>query len=178
MRRRRLLGAIGAVISLGFLERRLARAAIGDGPDTTTVRCATHVAAPRERVWAELADLEGQTRWMHDARTIRILTPGPVGVGTRAEADVRILGLGVLDPVVVTAWEPPARFAIAHAGRFAGRGEIRLADGPQSGTTELTWEETLRAPILPHVAGLMLQPVLRHVFQADLERLRALAEAN
>lgn len=177
MRGVRPLALAGAAVSLVVLERRLAEAAAAGRRDVTTVVTGVRIRAPRERAWAELADLEDQPRWMHDAKRIRVLTPGPPGVGTRAEADVRILGVGVLDPVLVTAWEPPSRFAIAHVGRFAGAGEITLAD--EGGTaTEVTWRETLRAPLLPHVGGLLLGPLLRRVFQADLERLRDLVEAG
>ena len=34
--------------------------------------------------------------------------PGPIGVGRRGEADVRIFGIAVTDPVTITEFEPPA----------------------------------------------------------------------
>ena len=87
------------------------------------------IDAPIERVWAEVADIEGQPRWMHEMKAVRLLTPGPVGVGTEAEADVRILGIAVTDPVTITEFEPPHRFAISHEGSFKGRGVITLEAG-------------------------------------------------
>ena len=45
---------------------------------------------------------------------------GPVGVGTDAEAEVRIFGISVTDPVTITEFEPPHRFAISHDGTFKG----------------------------------------------------------
>ena len=65
------------------------------------------IDAPIERVWAVVADIEGQPRWMHDMKSVRMLTTGPIGVGTRGEATVRILGMSVTDPVTVTEFEPP-----------------------------------------------------------------------
>ena len=133
------------------------------------------VAAPIDDVWAVVADLPGQPRWMHDLKRVRILTPGPVGVGTRAEGRVRIFGIAVDDPIEVTAWGPPVRFGLRHAGRFEGSGEIRLA-ALGDAHTRVDWEETLVAPVLPGLAGMLARPVFGRIFAADLRRLRHLVE--
>ncbi len=175
MKRRDVLAATASAVALLLLERLAADHLRADGTHLATIRSRTQVAAPRRRVWDELADLEGQTRWMHDAKQIRLLGAGPAGVGTRAEADVRILGIGLRDPVRITAWEPPARFEIEHLGRFRGRGTFRLEE-TAAGTTRVTWDETLLPPVLPTAVALLLRPILRRVFRADLERLARLAE--
>jgi len=130
------------------------------------------IARPIDEVWAELADLEGQPRWMTDLKSVRILTPGPIGLGTRAEGLVRILGIPMPDPVEIIEWDPPRRFAIRHLGQFAGEGVITLDADPDRTATHVRWEERLRAPILPHLAGAILHPILARVFAADLARLR------
>ena len=104
-------------------------------------------------VWRELADIEGQPRWMHDMKAVRVLTRGPVGVGTRAEADVRIFGMAVVDPIAITAFEPPRRFAIRHEGRFSGEGVIELEPGADGSTTIVRWDETIVPPYLPHLSA-------------------------
>ena len=109
---------------------------------------------------------------------MRIESPGEVGVGTRAEADVRILGLRTLDPITITAFEPPRHFAIRHDGRFSGHGDIRLDPRPDGSTTIVRWSETIVPPRLPHLGAWILAPVLRRVFQADLDRLRVLVERS
>ena len=81
-------------------------------------------------------------------------------------------GLSATDPVTVTAFEPPTTFAISHDGAFAGGGIFRLEPGADGTTTIVRWEETLIAPILPHLAAVVTAPVFRHVFQRDLRRLR------
>ena len=111
-------------------------------------------------------------------KAVRVLTPGPVGVGTRGEATVRVLGITTIDPVTVTQFEPPTRFAIAHEGSFTGSGLITLESGADGTTTILRWEETLIAPALPHVAAAAMAPVLRSIFQGDLLRLRDLIEGE
>jgi hypothetical protein len=136
------------------------------------------VRAPIERVWDVLADVEGQPRWMTDLKSVRMLTPPPIGVGARAEGDIRIFGMAALDPITITVFEPPRRFAIRHEGRFTGEGLIELAPGPQDRTTIARWAETIVAPYLPHLAGLALTPVLRRVFQRDLDNFRDLVETS
>ena len=134
------------------------------------------VDAPIERVWEELADIPGQPRWMREMKSVEILTPGPVGVGTRGEATVRILGLATTDPVEITAFDPPTRFEIRHDGAFTGRGEIRLERGADGSTTIVRWDEWLQAPLMPYLFAVVAQPILGRIFQDDLLRLRDLVE--
>ncbi|HEX7949422.1 MAG TPA: SRPBCC family protein, partial [Candidatus Limnocylindrales bacterium] len=142
---RRLLrvAVVGALVAW-VLDRVLARRAEGAPP--TPIHTAVEIRAPAEEVWAVLADVEGQPRWMRDLKGVRIEGGGPVGVGTRAEGDVRILGLTVVDPITITAFEPPRRFAIRHEGAFSGEGDIRLDPGVDEGTTLVRWSETLVPP--------------------------------
>lgn len=174
---------IRAIIRLGFLGTVLAwladaglRRSVGDGPPAP-VSSLVVVDAPIDRVWWELADIEGQTRWMQEMTAVRLLTPLPVRVGTRGEATVRILGISVTDPVTVTAFEPPTRFEVRHEGAFTGTGTIALERGADGTTTIVRWDETLVAPFLPHLWATLARPVLAAIFQADLERFRAICEA-
>jgi uncharacterized protein YndB with AHSA1/START domain len=166
-----LLGLVAAAV----VDRVLARHAAGRPPEP--IRSLIVVDAPVERVWSELADIEGQPRWMREMKAVRVVTPPPVGVGTVGEADVRIFGVGVTDPVTITEWEPPHRFAIAHEGLFTGAGVIELTPGADGTTTIVRWAETLIPPILPWLGGLAQRPVLGQIFQGDLERFRDLVEA-
>jgi hypothetical protein len=101
-----------------------------------------------------------------------------VGVGSRGLATVRMLGMQVTDPVTITEWQPPTRFAIRHEGLWAGGGVITLESGVDGTTTVVRWAETLRAPVLPELASFVQAPVFRAVFQADLERLKRLVETG
>jgi uncharacterized membrane protein len=146
------------------------RAGDGDSvPDP--IRSSIEIGAPIERVWIRLADVERQPEWMHDLKWVHLTTPGPVRVGTRAEALVRILGIGVEDPIEITEFLAPHDYAIRHDGYFRGTGVFRL-EALDDDRTRVTWDETLIPPILPNLLGLIQAPLLGRVFQADLERLR------
>jgi uncharacterized protein YndB with AHSA1/START domain len=145
------------------------------------------IDAPREDVWAVLADVPAQPRWMHDLKEIRDLTPGPIGVGTRAVGVVRMFGVAQADPVEVTVFEPPHRFAIRHEGTFKGSGAFRLDAIDAGARTRVRWREELvpdpdalrvprlLRPILP-IADRLAWPVFALVFRNDLRRLARLAE--
>ena len=169
------LGLVGLVVGW-VVEAWLTRRA-GGGPPPP-FRSLAVIDAPIDRVWAELADIEGQPRWMHEMKSVRLLTPPPIGVGTRGEATVRILGIAVTDPVEVTEFEPPRRFAIRHEGTFTGFGTITVEPGADGTTTIVRWDETLVAPLLPHLWARLSSPIVGGIFQADLLRLRDLVEAG
>ena len=67
--------------SIGYaVDRLIAETSKSDGPEP--ILSMVVIDAPIERVWAVLADIEGQPRWMHDMKSVRMLTDGPVGVGS------------------------------------------------------------------------------------------------
>jgi uncharacterized protein YndB with AHSA1/START domain len=169
------LGMIGA--SVGYAVDRLL-AETGKGGAPVAIHSMVVVDAPIERVWAVLADIEGQPRWMRDMKAVRILTDGPVGVGTIGEADVRIFGVRVKDPVTITEFQAPTRFALTHDGTFKGGGVFELEAGADGTTTIVRWAETIIPPVLPHLGSAVGSPILAGIFQSDLERLRDLVEAE
>jgi uncharacterized membrane protein len=167
------LALIGA--GAGYaLDRILADRADGEPPEP--IRSMVVVDAPIERTWAVLADIERQPVWMTEMQDVRVLTPGPIGVGTKCEADVRILGISVSDPVTITEFEPPRRYAISHDGTFKGSGTITLEPGADGTTTIVRWDEQLTPPVLPHLGALAMTPALGAIFQADLARFKELVE--
>lgn len=173
----RLLLVVAIGLPIAFVIDRVLAARRGSAPPRP-LRMLTVIDAPIERTWGVVADIPLQPAWMHEMKEVRLLTPGPVRVGTRGEATVRIFGIGVTDPVEVTELEPPTRFAIRHEGLFTGGGLITLEPGADGTTTIVRWDETLLPPFLPELGALVMGPVLREIFQADLHRLRQLVETG
>ncbi len=169
------LALIAVPVALG-LDRWLA-ARRGDGPPPV-MRMLVVVDAPITETWAVLADIPLQAEWMREMKRVTVTTPGPVGVGTRGTALVRVFGITVSDPVEVTAFEAPTRYAIRHEGLISGGGLITLEPGADGQTTIVRWEETLRPPLLPELGARLIEPVLWPIFQADLHRFRELVETG
>ncbi len=166
--------AAGAVVAA---ERWLASViASGDGPDPT-MKMAIAIDAPIDAVWEAVSDIERQPLWMREMRSVRLLTAGPVGIGTRGEADVRIFLVGVVDPVEIDRYDPPVAFGIRHVGVFAGSGRIGL-EALDARRTLVRWDEQLVPPIFPNLGQLLQKPILGAIFQADLERLKEMVEAR
>jgi uncharacterized membrane protein len=155
---------------------------VGAIDNAVSVLTAVRIRAPRELVWQVLADVERQPEWMRDALSVEILTPGPVGVGTRLRVPTQILFLRTTDLLEVTAFEPPQRWRVLHRGLVTGEGEfvLRETDDERGAATELEWHERLAAPLgaLGRIGMSAMKPLLRRVFAADLERLRAICEAK
>ena len=169
------LAFVGAGIGYA-LDRILAEQSKGEQPDP--ISSLVVIDAPIQQVWDVIADLPSQPSWMTEMRGLRVLTDGPIGVGTVAEADVRMFGITVTDPVTITIFEPPIRYAISHDGTFRGHGLITLESGADLTTTIVRWEEVLIPPFLPHLGALAMAPALGAIFQADLARLKELVETG
>jgi hypothetical protein len=150
--------------------------ASGDGPDPT-MKMAIAIDAPINAVWDAISDIERQPLWMREMRAVRLLTTGPVGIGTRGEADVRIFLVGVVDPVEIDQYDPPVAFGIRHVGVFAGSGRIAL-EALDARRTLVRWDERLVPPLFPNLGQLIQKPILGAIFQADLERLKEMVEAR
>ena len=180
MIRRMAVAAVGGLAGAFFLDRWLGGLSVDvDGrPIRVPIRTRIEIDAPIAVVWARLIDVESQSDWMTEMRHVRLVTDGPVGLGTYVEADVRILGIQLGDPAEVTEFSAPHRFAVRHDGRFSGHGLITLDTLDGGRRTRLEWAETLVPPILPNLGGLVQGPILQRIFQADLERLKALIEAD
>lgn len=148
----------------------------GRGPDP--LRMLVVIDAPIDEVWRVVADVPLQVEWMTEMQALTLDPPGAARVGQRGEATVKIMGISVTDPVEIVELAPPHRYAIRHLGLFSGGGVITLEAGADGTTTILRWDETLVPPVLPQLGALAQAPILRSIFQADLERLKQLVETG
>jgi uncharacterized membrane protein len=178
--RRLILAAVGGLGGAIVLDRWLGGLGLDDHgrPIRVPIRSRIEIDAPIAAVWARLADITTQPEWMTEMKAVRVITPGAIGLGTRAEADVRILGITVSDPIEIVEFSPPHRFAIRHDGRFQGRGLITLDTRDGGRRTRVDWAETLVPPILPSLGAMVQGPIFQRIFQADLARLKALVETD
>jgi len=178
MRLRTLLGIVVTSVGGAFVADRSLGSLIarGEGPDPV-MKMAITIRAPIGEVWDLVSDIERQPLWMEEMKAVRLRSPGPVGVGTRGEAEVRIFMVGIVDAVEVDVFDPPTRFGIRHVGTFTGTGRITL-EAIDARRTLVRWDEHLVPPLFPHLGQLLQKPILGGIFQADLERLREIVESE
>lgn len=134
------------------------------------------IEAPPEQVWGWLVDLENLDSWMLEGSDFVVIGDRREGVGVEAEATIRIGGLKTRDRIRVNRWEPPESFGIEHLGWVKGQGLLRCYQIPRG--THLMWIETLVPPlgVLGAVGIRVFKPVMRRIFQRDLEELKRLVE--
>ena len=134
-----------AIVGLGIawvVDRLLRLLARGAPPEP--IRSLVVIDAPIERVWDVVVDIDRQPVWMREMKAVRVLTPGPVGVGTRGEATVRVFGITTIDPVTghaIRATDTASRSRTR--GHSPAAASITLEPGADGTTTILRWEETL-----------------------------------
>jgi carbon monoxide dehydrogenase subunit G len=137
------------------------------------------IAAPPERVWDVLADLEDQKRWMVDVRTLAITSAQKSGAGAVMHVTSELFGLPLVrDVMEITVWDPPHRMDVVHRGQFHGTGRFLLERIDQG--TRFTWTEDFRPPLGPlgeAAFALVIRPHLRRVFNRSMTNLAGLAEA-
>jgi hypothetical protein len=165
------LAAVAAEVALRQLPAE-------DRPFSGPVRPSVEIDAPIEDVWAVVADIPGQIRWMPEMKQVTLLTDGPVGKGSVGEATVRIFGISVTDQVTITTFQPPTAFGIEHDGLFGGGGRLDLRPGTDPATTVVSWEEALIPPLFPALGWLLGRPIIAALYKRDLFLLRDLVESG
>ncbi len=65
------------------------------------------IDAPQQRVWDVLTDLEAWPQRIDTVESVELLTPAPLGIGSRARLKQPRLGEGTWE---VTAWDAPSSF--------------------------------------------------------------------
>ncbi|NUU21415.1 MAG: SRPBCC family protein [Streptomycetaceae bacterium] len=104
------------------------------------------VAAPAATTGAALTDWARQGEWML-ATTVRVTSGDGASVGSGLEAFTGVGPLGFTDTMRITAWEPPARCAVAHTGRLVrGTGEFVVVPRGDA-RSELVWSEDIALPL-------------------------------
>ncbi|MDQ4005793.1 MAG: SRPBCC family protein [Actinomycetota bacterium] len=134
------------------------------------------ITRPPAEVWPYLVDWERLGRWMREARDFTVVGDRREGVGVEATATIRIAGITTRDRIRVTRWEPPSVLEIAHLGWVGGSGYQELS--PTDDGSHLFWRETLQPPwgVIGRIGIRMFAPVMRRIFQRDLELLRELVQ--
>lgn len=144
------------------------------------IEVSTHIEAPVSQVWDVLVDWEGQARWMHDARSVTVLSAHREGTGVVLRCVTDIAGLLVNDDMAVTEWVAQERIGVAHLGMIIrGVGAFELS--PTHAGTHFTWWEEVEAPLGglgEALAQALVAPLVTRVFRRSLAGLKRVAESR
>jgi uncharacterized protein YndB with AHSA1/START domain len=138
------------------------------------------IRAQPERVWEVISDLPAQASWMVDVRRLEVAGEQRSGAGTLVQVTSELFGLPLVrDTMLITRWDPPARYDVKHQGQFTGTGAFILEPAP--GGTVFRWLEDFTPPLGPLGElgfKLVVGPHMRRVFGRSLDNARRLAEGN
>lgn len=140
---------------------------------------AKYVDAPPSLVFQLFTDLEHAPERVSGISRLDILTPGPVGIGTRFRESRRILGHEATEEMEITAFEPGRHFDVrSRSGGTEYRASYRFSPEGAGTRVEVDFESEplslaarLMAPLSRSVTGTMKKYVVQ-----DLDDLRRLAE--
>ncbi len=145
------------------------------------IEVGVEVAAPQAQVFEVFADLGRAAERISGIERVEILTPGPVGRGTRWRETRRMFGKEDTVELAITAFEPPRSYAVeAHSCGAHFRSEFRFEARPTGTAVTLTTvgrPVTLLARLLTPLSCLM-KGSMRKALQKDLDDLKRAAEAH
>lgn len=139
------------------------------------------IAAPPERVFALLADIERWPQTISAIRGVEILTDGPVDVGTCFRETRVMHGREAVEEMTVAAIEPPRRLVLTaenHGARYVA--EQRLEPTAEGTRLTLAFEGvpvTLLARLLS-VMAVLLKGSIEKALRQDLADVKRAAEAG
>ena len=131
------------------------------------------IDAPVQRVWDAVVDWDNQGDWMLGTQ-VRGTVQSGVGVGGGLEAFTGVRGIGFLDTMEITAWDPPHRCDVRHTGRLVrGTGVFEVLALPGGQRSRFVWQESLDLPlgVVGRVGWLLVRPLAALGIRLSLRRL-------
>jgi|ERR687892_544171 hypothetical protein len=137
------------------------------------------IRAPREIVFAVAIDILRWPEVIASIERIELLTPGPVGVGSRFRETRRMFGREATEEMTVSELAPPERFVLtaeSHGTRY--RAEHVFARAPDATRLTLVFsgEPVSFSARLLSPLGRLMSAHLKKQLEADLDDLKRAAE--
>jgi len=138
-----------------------------------SVTASVDVEATPEVAFAAMADSAGQGRWILATETFPV--DGPIAspaVGSELVAFTGVLGVGFLDLMTVTEYDPPHRWVVLHHGKVV-RGDGIFTVTPRGTGSTISWTEVVDLPLglLGRLGWVVARPAVRWGLGASLRRL-------
>jgi uncharacterized membrane protein len=151
---------------------------------TWQVTVERRIAAPADRVWDALTDIEGSPRVISGIERVEVLSEAPFGVGTRWLETRRIFGKEATEELWVTASEAPKRYVVESDSRGVHyTSEFTLTPEQDDATTvRLTFDSETDKKSLSGTMGKFLgslgSKAVANALAKDLEEVSAAVESS
>lgn len=143
------------------------------------LKCSRPVAAPPARVFEILADLRGGAKRITAITKLEVLTPGPIGKGTRFRETRVMFGREATEEMEITHFDPPRSYtteARSHGCHYV----CTLRCEPRGSGTELEMGFAAKPMTFgARIMGLLMKPFAKKLMSAcskDLDDIAAAAE--
>lgn len=124
------------------------------------------IAAPVNKVFAFAADFENDARWRDEVERMRYTSHPPVGVGSEAVENSRILGRSLETTTVITDFEPNRRVVARSISGPVPIVSSRDFEAVQGGTR---FTYTLEGDVSGVLLFRLIQPILASWYRRRLE---------
>jgi len=146
------------------------------------------IDAVPERVFEIATDFGGCAEWLSGVKETRLLTPGPVGVGTRFSETRQIGGRVATEEMTVSAFEPPRSYTLTCDSHGMSFSSVLMFEADRGGTIvsmdmqmrAVSFGAKLMSPMMGMMAGKMRKHLAQdlHDLKAAAEKARAVAAAH
>ena len=144
---------------------------------STDLEVRTRIARDRSEVAAFVMDPENDTRWIEAFAEVTVLTPPPVGKGTRVSRVAQFLGKRIEYVNEITEYDPPALLAMRSV-KAPFPMEVTYRFDEDGGGTRVTIHTRGDAGGFYRLAGPLLYRAVRKGVEKDLAKLKRLLETQ
>ena len=131
------------------------------------------IDAPQARVWDVVSAVEAWPSRVETVDTVELLTPAPVGLGSRLRLKQPKLPEGTWE---ITTWEPPAFFEWTQRGSGSTTVAGHRVEDLGADRSRLTLDLEMRGLIVP-VAALFYKKLTNRYMQLEAEGMKRAAES-
>lgn len=131
------------------------------------------IAAPQERVWDVLSDLEAWPRRIETVDVVELLTPAPITQGSRVRLKQPKLPEGTWD---ITVWDAPSYFEWTQKTGGMTTTAGHRVESLGEGRSRLTLTLEMRGFLVP-VVGLFYRGLTNRYMNLEAEGMKQAAEA-
>ncbi len=148
----------------------------------TSFTVTKHVNAPIETVFEVATDLRHAAEHVRGIEKIELLTPEPIGVGTRWRETRKMMGREATEVLEIKAFDRPRRYVVGceSCGCYF---ETTFSFAPADDGTDVTLELqtkalTLMAKVMSPIGNLMMGGTMRKCLEGDLDDVKRVAESR